>query len=367
MQNFKMPYSEEIASIGINFDVPNKKETIIIGSPEDVKRYFTTGILSENADLRTRKIGTLIDEMNALAQAVDGDRMSAVISTSNGLCGILNSGQGNKSASEFTEVLTNLYDTSINANVLFNYIIFFVMTNFRLNHKALAGEFHLSVKQMKKSAERFAEQYNICISDMLLPFRNLPTVAEENIRYWDIDKQINSEKNDLILHVYSSHSSGTWQTGYAAGNSFMAILRVYVDVLKQANVVVRNCTICHKLILSDRANVSEICGGDRCRKEQHRLQTISVRKKNKDNPIQDLYDIFFRNCSNLRRKLDKNSTIREKYDTEFKKIRTKALEMKNGLSEDSPKQSIYEYSEFLRVKEDELRALAKNLALHFVK
>ena len=63
----------------------------------------------------------------------------------------------------------------------------------------------------------------------------------------------------------------------------------------------------------------------------------------------------------------KNSTAREKYDIEFKKIRIEALKMKNGLSEDSPKQNIYEYSEFLRVKEDELRELVENLLLHFVK
>ena len=364
MQDFKMPYSEKTASIGISFDVPNKKETIIIGSPEDVKRYYTTGILSENADLRTRKLGTLVDEMNELAQAADEDRMSAVILASNGLCGVLNSGQGNKAASEYADTLCSLYDTSANANMLFNYIIFFAMTNFNLNHKALAGEFHIAVSKMKKSAERFAEQYNACISDMLLPFRNLPTVPEKNVRYWNIDKQINLEKNDLILHVYSSHSSGTWQTGYAADNSFMAILRVYVDVLKQANVVVRNCTICHKLILSNKANASEICGSEKCRKEQHRLATNAVRKKNKANPIQDFYDIFSRNCSNLRRKLNKNSTAREKFDIEFKKIRTEALKMKKGLSEDSPKQSIYEYSEFLRVKEDELRELAENLLMN---
>lgn len=243
-------------------------------------------------------------------------------------------------------------------------LIFFVMTNFNLNHKSLSGEFHLSVKQMKKSAERFAEQYNACISDMLLPFRNLPIIPEENVRYWNIDEQINSEKNDLILHVYSSHSSGTWQTGYVADNSFMAILRVYVDVLKQANVVVRNCAICHKLILSDRANVSEICGSEKCRKEQHRLKTISVRKKNKDDPIKDFYSTFFNNCSNLRRKL--GSTAREKYDTEFKKIRTEALKMKNGLSSDSPKQSIYEYSEFLRVGEKKLRRLAEQLVINVI-
>ena len=366
MQEFNMPFSDKIASIGISFDVPNKKETVVIGSPEDVKRYFTAGILSEKADLRTRKLGTLIDEMNILAQADEDDKISKVIAAANGLCGVLNSGQGNKSAEEFTAVLNDIYDCSANANMLLNYIIFFVMTNFNLGHKALVGEFHLSVKQMKKSAERFAEQYNACVSDMLLPFRNLPTVPESSVRYWDIDKQINSAQSDLILHIYSSHSSGTWQTGYVADNSFLAILRTYVDILKQANVVVRNCSICHKLILSDRANVSENCGSERCRKEQHRLKTISVRKKNKANPIQDFYDTFSRNCSNLRRKFGKNSTAREKYDTEFEKIRTKALKMKKGLSEDSPNREIYEFSEFLRVKEDELRALAENLLLHFV-
>ncbi len=86
-----------------------------------------------------------------------------------------------------------------------------------------------------------------------------------------------------------------------------------------------------------------------------------MRKKNKANPIQDFYDTFSRNCSNLRRKFGNNSTAREKYDTEFEKIRTKALAMKKGLSEDSPRGEIYEFSEFLRVKEDELRDLAEKL------
>ena len=81
------------------------------------------------------------------------------------------------------------------------------------------------------------------------------------------------------------------------------------------------------------------------------------------NPIQDLYDIFSRNCSNLRRKLAKNNTAREKFGIEFVKIRSQALAMKKGLSEDSPKQSIYEYSEFLRTKENELRKLADTLLL----
>ncbi|MCM1226998.1 MAG: hypothetical protein NC320_06160 [Clostridium sp.] len=107
-----------------------------------MKFYYTTGVISEKVDLRTRKLGTLVDEMNELAQAADGDKIAEVIAAANGLCGVLNSGQGNKSASEYTEVLKDLYDISTNANMLFNYIIFFIMTNFDLNHKNLAGEFH---------------------------------------------------------------------------------------------------------------------------------------------------------------------------------------------------------------------------------
>ena len=56
-----------------------------------------------------------------------------------------------------------------------------------------------------------------------------------------------------------------------------------------------------------------------------------------------------------------NSTAREKYDTEFRKLRTEALKMKNGLSEDSPNQEVYSFSKFLMVKEGELRELADSL------
>ncbi len=361
MNTLKIPFSAKTAVIGISFDVPNQKETVVIGNPDSVKRFFVSGLTDNDIDFRTRKLGTLIDEMNELALSADGDKIQKVISASSGLCSVIGKGKGNKSAENFKNELFELYDNSANANMLFNYIIFFVLTNFDLNHKALSGEFHISVNQMKKSAEKFAEQYNACISDMLLPFRNLPVVPESKVRYWDIDKQINSPSNELILHVYYSHIGGTWQTGYAAENSFLAILRVYVDILKQANVVVRNCAVCHKLILSDRANTSAVCGSDKCRREQHRLTTNTIRKRNKENPIQDFYDTFSRNCSNLRRKFGDNLSARKRFDDEFQKIRTEALAIKKGLSENSPNSEIYAFSEFLVAKENELRELAEEL------
>ncbi|MCH5193840.1 MAG: hypothetical protein J1F11_07770 [Oscillospiraceae bacterium] len=137
MSEIKIPFSKETVSIGVSFDVPKEKETIIIGSPEDVKRYFLSGVSGDNIDIRTRKLGTLIDEMNKLAQSADGDKMAKLIAASNGLCEVLNSGKGSSLAAEFKDTLSDMYDNSQNANMLFNYIIFFILTNFNLNHKAL--------------------------------------------------------------------------------------------------------------------------------------------------------------------------------------------------------------------------------------
>ena len=56
------------AAIGVSFDVPNEREVIAIGSPENLKSYFTMGILSDEIDVRTRKLGSLVEDMNELAK-----------------------------------------------------------------------------------------------------------------------------------------------------------------------------------------------------------------------------------------------------------------------------------------------------------
>lgn len=126
---------------------------------------------------------------------------------------VLNSGQGNKSAAEFTAVLNDIYDFSASANMLLNYIIFFIMTNFNLGHKALVGEFHLSMKQMKKSAEKFAEQYNACVSDMLLPFRNLPNFTDYPDLRRQIDEALQAERKQLLEKKKAlSEDSPQWKS-----------------------------------------------------------------------------------------------------------------------------------------------------------
>ncbi len=278
------------ASIGISFDIPNKKEIIAIGNPDRLKSYFTLGIENSEIEIRTRKLGSLVDEMNDLAQSEADDKIQTLAECSNGLCGIISDGQGNKSAA------------------------------------------------------RFAEQFNTCVSDMLLPFRNLPTVSESNVRYWNIPEQINASPTDLTVHIYYTHLNGTWQTAYVADDSFLAVLRIYVDMLKQANRIVANCPVCGKLIIKDRINISDFCSRE-CRNVHKREWTKENRIKNAESDIQNIYTTFYNNTNNQKRKLKRCPEALEKYNVHFNELKEKTLTMKRVLSDDSPMSEVLAYSE----------------------
>lgn len=348
------------ASIGISFDIPNEREIIAIGSPDKLKAYFTLGIENPEIEIRTRKLGSLVDEMNELAQSEADDKMQILAECSNGLCGIISDGQGNKSAEEYINSLAELYDSSNKGNMLLNFMIFFILTNYRYNHRTLNSEWHVFVSSMKKSASRFAEQFNICVSDMLLPFRNLPTVPESNVHYWNIPEQINASPTDLTVHIYYTHLNGTWQTAYVADDSFLAVLRIYVDMLKQANRIVANCPVCGKLIIKDRINISDFCSRE-CRNVHKREWTKGNRIKNAESDVQNIYTTFYNNTNNQKRKLKRSPEALEKYNVRFNELKEKALTMKRGLSDDSPMSEILAYSEQLLDWETELRGLADQM------
>lgn len=348
------------ASIGISFDIPNEKEIIAIGSPENFKSYFTMGILSDEIDVRTRKLGSLVEDMNELAKGDCDSRMNIMAECSNGLCGIISEGQGNKSAEEYKNALTEIYDNSGKGNMILNFIIFSILTNYEYHHKTLSAEWHLLTSSMKKSAARFAEQFNTCVSDMLLPFRNLPMLDDNNVRYWNIPEQLNDAPTDLTIHVYYTHNNGTWQTGYVAEDSFLAVLRIYVDMLKQANRIVSNCTICGKLIIKDKTNNSDFCSQE-CRNVHKREWTRENRIKNAESDVQNIYTTFYNNTNNQKRKLKRSPEALEQYNALFNELKEKALTMKRGLSDDSPMSEILAYSEQLLDWETELRGLADQL------
>lgn len=348
------------ASIGISFDIPSEREIIAIGSPDRLKAYFTLGIENPEIEIRTRKLGSLVDEMNDLAQSEEDGKMQTLAECSNGLCGIISDGQGNKSAEEYINALAELYDSSNKGNMLLNFMIFFILTYYQYNHKTLSSEWHIFMSSMKKSAARFAEQFNTCVSDMLLPFRNLPTVPESNVRYWNIPEQINASPTDLTVHIYYTHLNGTWQTAYVADDSFLAVLRIYVDMLKQANRIVSNCTICGKLIIKDKTNNSDFCSQE-CRNIHKREWTKENRIKNAESDVQCLYTQFYNNTNNQKRKLKRSPEALAQYNFLFNELKEKALNMKRGLSDDSPLSEILAYSDQLLDWETELRGLADQL------
>ena len=134
---------DKTVSIGVSFDVPNEKEVIAIGSPDKLKTFFTLGIISDEIEVRTRKLGSLVDDMNELAQSEQDGKVQTLAECSNGLCGIISEGQGNKSAEEYIKALAKLYDSSGKGNMLLNFMIFFILTNYHYNHKTLSSEWHV--------------------------------------------------------------------------------------------------------------------------------------------------------------------------------------------------------------------------------
>ena len=335
------------AAIGVSFDVPNEREIISIGSPENLKSYFTMGILSDEIDVRTRKLGSLVVDMNELAKGDCDSRMDIMAECSNGLCGIISKGQGNKSAEEYKNALTEIYDNSGKGNMILNFMIFSILTNYEYNHKTLSAEWHLLTSTMKKSAARFAEQFNTCVSDMLLPFRNLPTLDDSNVRYWNIPEQLNDAPTDLTIHVYYTHNNGTWQTGYVAEDSFLAVLRIYCDILKQSNRIISNCPICRKLIVKSKQTESNFCS-EECRLANKNEWTKEVRERNAKSSVQRTYDIFYTTGNNLKRKLKKDPDKLAEFDEYFKEVRKKALALKNSVIDNSPDMELREYKQQIR-------------------
>ena len=348
------------AAIGVSFDVPNEREVIAIGSPENLKSYFTMGILSDEIDVRTRKLGSFVEDMNELAKGDCDSRMDIMAECSNGLCGIISEGQGNKSAEEYKNALTEIYDDSGKGNMILNFMIFSILTNYEYNHKTLSAEWHLLISAMKKSAARFAEQFNTCVSDMLLPFRNLPTLDDSNVRYWNIPEQLNDAPTDLTIHVYYTHNNGTWQTVYVAEDSFLAILRIYCDILKQSNRIISNCPICRKLIVKSKQTESDFCS-EECRLANKNEWTKENRARNAKSGVQTTYDIFYTTGNNLKRKLKKDPSKLAEFDEHFKNIRKKALVLKNSISDDSPDSELREYKQQIRRITDELVNFADEL------
>ena len=335
-----IPSSLTTASIAFVLDVKNERETIFIGSYENIHDYLVKGKSSEDIQVVSRKLGTLAEEMNELAMA--DNRMDEIIEASNGLHLNIADGKGNKNAEQYVSALNGIYSRAPRANMLRNYIIFFIFTNYMRIHKAQSGELHIFNKEKNNAAERFSAEYNQIIRDMLTSYKNLPKIEENDVHYWDMSKPIGSGE-DYTAHICHYNSDGDSKVAYITDDSFIGLIQIYADILNQCNKKVRNCRICHKLIIVERENDKCLCGNMDCERKYSSMLNAKAQKKCRANPVTAIYNRFSNNSANFRRNFTDYPELRQQIDDALQAERKVLLEKKKNLSEDSPQGKLLEF------------------------
>ena len=338
-----IPESMTTASIAFVLDVRNERETIIIGSYENIHDYLTKGKSSNDIQISSRKLGTLAEEMNELAMA--DNRMEEIIEAFNGLYNNISEAQGNKNAEQYISALNGIYSRAPRANMLRNYIIFFIFTNYMRIHKEQSGEHHIFSSETKKSAEKFSAEYNQIIKDMLTSYKNLPKIEESNVHYWDMSRSIGSDLTDYDARICHYNSDGESKVAYITDDSFIGLIQIYSDILNQCNKKVRNCRICHKLIIVERENDKCLCGNPECEKKYSADRNKVAQKKCRSNTINEIYNRFSNNSANFRRNFPNHLDFRQQIDDALKAERKVLLSEKKNLSESSPQDKIDEFQE----------------------
>ena len=96
-------------------------------------------------------LGRLAEEMNDLAMS--DNRMDEIITASNGLYSNISSAQGNKNAEQYVSILNGIYSRAPRANMLRNYIIFFIYTNYLTFLRRIQPDHQGYADLIQKSAE----------------------------------------------------------------------------------------------------------------------------------------------------------------------------------------------------------------------
>lgn len=336
-----IPTSTATASIAFVLDVRNERETLIIGSYENIRDYLKKDRDSSDIQISSRKLGTLAEEMNELAMA--DNRMDEIIEASNGLYSNISEAQGNKNAEQYISALNGIYSRAPRANMLRNYIIFFIFTNYLRIHREQNGEHHIFSSETRKSAERFSDEYNRIIKDMLTSYKNLPKLMESDVHYWDMSRSINSDCTDYDAHICRYNSDGESKVAYITDDSFIGLIQIYSDILNQCNKKVRNCRVCHKLIIVERENDKCICGNPECEKRYSADKNKAAQKKCRSDKINEIYNRFSNNSANFRRNFPNHPELRNQIDNALKAERKVLLDEKKHLSVNSPQEKITEF------------------------
>ena len=121
----------DIASAGIIIDFTEDTETYIVGSPADIKTWAYGGCprkAPKGLMRHSNKLGNLVKDINRLMKVKR--ELNEIMELSNRLCNADALCDG--SCNAVLEELSEYYDVSEYANIVKNYIIYFIFNKFKL-------------------------------------------------------------------------------------------------------------------------------------------------------------------------------------------------------------------------------------------
>lgn len=124
----------EIASVGIIVDFSEDTETYIVGTPADIKPWAYSGCpmkAPKGLMRHSNKAGNLVKDINRLMKVKY--ELNEIMELSDRLCNVDALCDG--SCNSVLEELSEYYDISEYANIVKNYIIYFLYGKFKLRQR----------------------------------------------------------------------------------------------------------------------------------------------------------------------------------------------------------------------------------------
>ena len=345
----------EIASVGIIVDFSEDTETYIVGTPADIKAWTYGGcpLKAPKGLMRhSNKAGNLVKDINRLMKVKY--ELNEIMALSEKLCNADALCDG--SCNLVLEELSEYYDVSEYANIVKNYIIYFLFSKFKLRQCDFNKKIGLSVKGNHDRAEKYIELFKADSEKIFRPF-----ISARAADIFDIRTAIRSSNDVLDSSLYRVHDDSRNISLYVANDSILTLLDIYSDIMSDAGRLITNCENCGQLMITKRSNASLTCGRSTCKKERLYKANDDYKKRAMKDPIKEAYLNFDNKCRSYRKKLSDSSELLEKYNEAFDEHRKKIRAVKRGLTVKSSSDDIDCYNRMCFDACQDLQDLAKQL------
>ena len=343
----------ENASVGIIVDFSEDTKTYIVSTPADIKAWTYGGCpmkAPKGLMRHSNKTGNLVKDINRLMKVKY--ELNEIMEISDRLCNAdaLCDGGCNLALEEPSD--------SEYANIVKNYIIFFLFSKFKLRQREFNKKIGLSVKGNHDRAEKYIELFKADTEKIFRPF-----ISARAADIFDIRTAIRSSNEVLDSSLYRVHDDSRNISLYVANDSILTLLDIYSDIMSDAGRLITNCENCGQLMITKRSNASLTCGRTTCKKERLYKANDDYKKRAMKDPIKEAYLNFDNKCRSYRKKLSDSPELLEKYNKAFDEHREKIRAVKRGLTVKSRSDDIDRYNRMCFDACQDLQNFSKQLKL----